>query len=221
MKQRVCVRSVFCVPWSRPPSFILLKTYNPLYGFRDATTDLHLAEHKWVKRNYKTEQSPFINPPRCIQALTISPGIVQAAQRYRARRWRASESALMAWVIKHYSRWRRKKREKQVLIWKCLVLLFLKAFICVFFFFLWAGGGPRVTVGEFIECSVISVFFLPVCVCVCASAMLMYVSNLVSCRIHMRRQESHISDKVQPIKYNSWLLQCPWIVVITLVLVCV
>ena len=46
-------------------------------------------------------------------------------------------------------------------------------------------------------------FYLCVYVCECARAMLMYVSNLVSRRIHMRRQESHMSDKVQPIKYNS------------------
>lgn len=49
--------------------------------------------------------------------------------------------------------------------------------------------------------------------------MLMYVSNLVRSRIHMKRQESHISDNIQPIKHNSWLLQYLWIVVITLALV--
>ena len=170
MKQRVCVHSVLRVPWSRPPSFILLKTYNLLYGFRDATTDLHLAEHKWVKRNYNTEQSPFINPPRCIQALTISPGIVQAAQRYRARRWHASESALMAWVIKHYSRWRRKKKRETSIDLKMPCSVIFKSFHLCFSFFLWAGGGPRVTVGEFIECSVISGFSTCACMCVNARA---------------------------------------------------
>lgn len=46
MMQRVCVHSVLWVLWSRQLSFILLKTYTELYGFRDTMSDLHLAEHK-------------------------------------------------------------------------------------------------------------------------------------------------------------------------------
>ena len=51
-----------CVLWSRPLSSIQLKTHTLLYGFRDSTSDLHLAEHKWVRRK-NTEQSPLLTPP--------------------------------------------------------------------------------------------------------------------------------------------------------------
>ncbi len=64
-----------CFLWSRPPSFILLKTYTLLYGFRDTTSDLHLAEHKWVKRKYNTEQSPLLTPPGAYRLLQSAPAL--------------------------------------------------------------------------------------------------------------------------------------------------
>ncbi len=201
--------------WSRPLSFILLKTYTLLYGFRDTMSDLHRAEHKWVKRKYNIEQSPLLTPPGAYRHLQSAPAlfmplsVLSTSQTcFQVRSNGVGSSSTI----------QDEKNEKQVLIWKCLVLLFLKAFICIFSLSWWTASGHGWGVYRMFcdQC------FLPLCVriCVCACA-LMYVSNLVSCRIYMSRQESHISDKVQPIKYNSWLLQCPWIVVITLVLVCV
>lgn len=136
----------------------------------------------------------FINPPRSIQALTISPGIVHAARR--VEHLADAPPALMAWVIKHCSRWGEKRETSIDLKMSCSVIF--KSFHLHFFLSLcWqsasghGSGVYRMFCDQFF-------FFVPACVCV-----LMHVSNLVSCRIHTRRQESHISDKVQPIKYNS------------------
>lgn len=106
------------------------------------------------------------------------------------------------------------KQEKQVLIWKCLVLLFSKLSSAFFFFFVQASRTS--SYGAFSNSAVISVSFtcVPACVCSC-----MYQISSGR-RVHTRRRESRISSQVQPIKYNSWVLQWPWIVVITLVLAC-
>lgn len=66
------------VPWSRLLSFILPKTYSVLYGFRDTVSDLHLAEHKWVKRKYNGEQSPLLTPPGAHGLLQSAPVLFNA-----------------------------------------------------------------------------------------------------------------------------------------------
>lgn len=181
---------------------------------RDTMPGLHLAEHKWVKRNYNKEQSSLLTPPQEHTGSYNQPRHCSRRSACWAPRRRASRSALMAWVIKHCSRWGEKGETSIDLKMSCSVIF--KSFHLYFFLSVcWqsasghGSGVYRMFCDQFF-------FFVPACVCV-----LMHVSNLVSCRIHTRRQESHISDKVQPIKYNSWLLQCLWIVVITLVLVCV
>lgn len=71
---------------------------------------------------------PFINPLRCIHALTISPGIVRAARPIEhVGRVRSNGVGHQA-LFKTGENWIR----IEVLIWKCLVL-FLKAFVCIFF----------------------------------------------------------------------------------------
>lgn len=62
-----------CVLWSRPLSFILLKICTVLDGFRDTVSDLHLAEHKWVKRKYNTVQSPLLTPPGAYRLSQSTP----------------------------------------------------------------------------------------------------------------------------------------------------
>lgn len=39
------------------------KSTSQLHGFRYTASDLHPAEHKWVKRKYNSEQSPLLTPP--------------------------------------------------------------------------------------------------------------------------------------------------------------
>lgn len=140
---------------------------------------------------------PFINPLRCIHALTISPGIVRAARPIEhVGRVRSNGVGHQA-LFKTGENWIR----IEVLIWKCLVL-FLKAFVCIFF----SCPPPSVlvdslgvTCGQFIEPDL---YFCP---------MWMHAGACIkSCQLqntYMRRHESRISDRVQPIKYNSWLLQ--------------
>lgn len=51
----------------------------------DAAPEPRLAsarlQHKWVKRTYKSEQSPLLTPPRCVHAVTISRRIVWLGAR--------------------------------------------------------------------------------------------------------------------------------------------
>lgn len=42
---------------------------------RDTMPDLHLAEHKWVKRNYNTEQSSLLTPPGAYRLLQSAPAL--------------------------------------------------------------------------------------------------------------------------------------------------
>lgn len=72
---------------------------------------------------------PFINPLRCIHALTISPSIVRAARRIEHVARVCSNGVGHQALFKTGENWIR----IEVLIWKCLVVLFLKAFICIFF----------------------------------------------------------------------------------------
>lgn len=73
-KERACTL-FFCVLWSKPLSFILIKPLTVLHGFRETTFDLHLVEHKWVKRNYNTEQSPLLTPPGACRLLQSVPAL--------------------------------------------------------------------------------------------------------------------------------------------------
>lgn len=126
---------------SRLLSFIPLKTYTLLYGFRDTTSDLHLAEHKWVKRKYNTEQSPLLTPPGAYSLLQSAPALFMPLNVSSTSPTRL---AVYSNGVGHQALFKMgggKKKEKQVLIWKCLVLLFLKAFICGFFSFFFEGLG--------------------------------------------------------------------------------
>lgn len=113
---------------------------------------------------------PFINPPQECTGSYNQPQHCSCCSAYWARRRRTSRPALMAWVIKHCSRREKKtkKREKQVLIWKCLVLLFSKAFICIFSLSWRRPSGH----GWGVYRMFCDQYFLPerVCVCACAHA---------------------------------------------------
>lgn len=127
----VCVYSVLCVFWSRQLSFILMKTYTELYGFRDTMSDLHLAEHKWVKRKYNAEQSPLLTPQVHTRSYN-QPWHCSNCSAYWACRQHTSKSALMVWVIKHYSRWGKKQNQKRSIDLKMSCVI-SKSFYLYFF----------------------------------------------------------------------------------------
>lgn len=175
----------FCVLWSKPLSFILIKPLTVLRGFRDTTFDLHLAEHKWVKRNYNTEQSPLLTPPGACRLFQSVPALftLLSVSSTLQKRLPSCFNGVGHQVLL-------KIEKKTCIDLKMPCSVILKSFHLYFSSLSWRV--PQVMVGEFRKCFAISVFFifiyfyLRVCVCVYVCA-LMHVSNLVSCRIRMRR----------------------------------
>lgn len=146
-------------------------TLTLLRGFRDTTFDLHLAEHKRVKRNYNTEQSPLLTPPGACRLLQSAPALFtplsvsSTLQTRLPTRFNGVGHQVLLKI--------EKKREKKTCIdlkMPCSVIL--KSFHLYFSSLSWRV--PRVMVGEFRKCFVISVFFLffppsmSVYMCVCS-----------------------------------------------------
>lgn len=134
---------------SRLLSFIPLKTYTLLYGFRDTTSDLHLAEHKWVKRKYNTEQSPLLTPPGAYSLLQSAPALFMPLNVSSTSPTRL---AVYSNGVGHQALFKmggkKKKRETSIDLKMSCSVIFKSFHLWLFFFFLW---GPRDMVGKFIE----------------------------------------------------------------------